>query len=325
MSFVSLAEHEARPSPPEDKRHALNGTPVVVDTLQDFIALPPLPKREHVLAPVLPAKGLAMLHAARGIGKTHAAMGMAYAVSTGGQYLRWRAPTPRKVLYVDGEMPAEALQARAHSLIAANPLKPPSSKHFRLLSMDRQDLGVSVNLAQPEHQALIERVIEDAELLVLDNLSTLVNGGRENDAESWNAMQGWLLQLRRRGISVLMVHHSGRSENARGTSKREDILDTVIRLSRPDDYDEEQGARFEVHLTKARGVHGDDALPFEAQLEVRDGADTWIVKVLRDAVLDQVLEMTRNRLSVRDIASELGLNKNKVNRLQGKLRQEGRL
>jgi hypothetical protein len=324
MSFVSLAEHEARPSPPEDKRHALNGTPVVVDTLQDFIALP-LPKREHVLAPVLPAKGLAMLHAARGIGKTHAAMGMAYAVSTGGQYLRWRAPTPRKVLYVDGEMPAEALQARAHSLIATNPLKPPSSKHFRLLSMDRQDLGVSVNLAQPEHQALIERVIEDAELLVLDNLSTLVNGGRENDAESWNAMQGWLLQLRRRGISVLLVHHSGRSENARGTSKREDILDTVIRLSRPDDYDEEQGARFEVHLTKARGVHGDDALPFEAQLEVRDGADTWIVKVLRDAVLDQVLEMTRNRLSVRDIASELGLNKNKVNRLQGKLRQEGRL
>ena len=72
-------------------------------------------------------------------------------------------------------------------------------------------------------------------------------------------MQGWLLKLRRLGKTVLLIHHSGRGENARGTSKREDVLDTVIQLKQPEDYDIEQGARFEVHLTKARGIHGDDA------------------------------------------------------------------
>jgi putative DNA primase/helicase len=167
--------------------------------------------------------------------------------------------------------------------------------------------------------------LDGTELLVLDNLSTLVNGGRENDAESWDQMQGWLLHLRRQGVSVLMVHHAGRSGHSRGTSKREDVLDTVINLRRPDDYDPDEGARFEVHLEKARGVFGDDALPFEAKMEIRDGAAQWSVTVLRDRVLDEIEELTRAGKTVRDIAAELGLHRCKVNRLQAKLREQGRL
>jgi hypothetical protein len=68
-----------------------------------------LPPRKTVLAPILPERGLAMLFAARGIGKTHVALGIAYAVSCGGDFLRWRADKARNVLYVDGEMPQEAL------------------------------------------------------------------------------------------------------------------------------------------------------------------------------------------------------------------------
>ena len=52
----------------------------------------------------------------------------------------------------------------------------------------------------------------------------------------------------------------------RGTSAREDIMDTVISLRRPREYSMAEGARFEVHLTKARGILGDDAKPFEANL-----------------------------------------------------------
>ena len=191
--------------------------------------------------------------------------------------------------------------------------------------MDCQPLGTSLNLARPEHQAAVEEKLEGAELLVLDNLSTLVNGGRENDAESWDGMQGWLLHLRRKGVSVLLVHHAGRSDNARGTSKREDVLDTVIYLKRPDDYDPEEGARFEVHLTKARGIFGDDALPFEARLDVVDGRDCWTCTTLQDREKEQVLDLSRDGMTVRDIAAETGLSKSRVNRLQAKLRAEGRL
>ena len=38
-------------------------------------------------------------------------------------------------------------------------------------------------------------------------------------------------------------------------------MDTVISLRRPREYSMAEGARFEVHLTKARGILGDDANP----------------------------------------------------------------
>ncbi len=293
-------------------------------TLGELVRLN-LPKRRQVISPIIPVRGLAMLYAARGIGKTHVALGLSYAVSCGTSFLRWQAYEPRRVLYLDGEMPAEALQERARQMIAATPHQPPGEDYFQLLSMDRQTLGMSLNLAKPEHQAALEPHLAGVELLVIDNISTLVSGGRENDADSWDAMQAWLLQLRRQGISVLLIHHAGRGENARGTSKREDVLDTVIQLKRPDDYDPEEGARFEVHLTKARGVFGDEALPFEAKLQVFDGQAHWTCNTLQDRELDQVEELSLEGKTVREIADQTGLSKSKVHRMQLKLRTEGRL
>ena len=138
-------------------------------------------------------------------------------------------------------------------------------------------------------------------------------------------MQAWLLQLRRRGVSVLMIHHAGRGENARGTSKREDVLDTVIHLKRPEDYTAAEGARFEVHLTKARGIFGQDAEPFETKLETLDGRAEWTMRGVQDQEVEQVLDMSNSRMSVREIAQELSISKSKVSRIQAALRSEGRL
>ncbi len=171
-----------------------------------------------------------------------------------------------------------------------------------------------LNLASELDQALVEAI--DAEVIFLDNRSTLVHGGRENDAESWDTVQAWLLRLRRLGRTVLLVDHAGRGGiAARGTSKREDVLDTIIHLKRPSDYEPDEGARFEVHLEKARGVFGDDARPFEARLETKDGADYWHVKSLEDANADRVIEATKEGLSSREIAKELGVSHSTVNRI----------
>lgn len=149
--------------------------------LREFAQLK-LPPRKMVLDPILPQKGLGMLFAGRGIGKTHTALGMAYAVSCGGEFLRWHAEKPRNVLYVDGEMPQQALQERLSAMMDASDKKPEDGA-FRLLCMDRQELGFTLNLANPKHQAVLDRHLDDVGFLVLDNLSTLMNGGPENDAE----------------------------------------------------------------------------------------------------------------------------------------------
>lgn len=227
------------------------------------------------------------------------------------------------MLYVDGEMPQEALQERLLATMKGG--RHPSDGAFRLLCMDRQPLGTSLNLADTKQQEAINSHLDGVELLVLDNLSTLVNGGPENDAESWISMQAWLLQLRRRGVTVLVVHHAGRGGNARGTSKREDVLDTVIQLKHPGDYDPGEGARFEVHLTKARGVFGEDALAFEAKLELdEEGLASWVCTDLKseDAEdLQKVLELSEGGKSIREIGDELSMSKSKVDRLLKKAKR----
>ena len=151
---------------------------------------------------------------------------------------------------------------------------------------------------------------------MLDNLSSLTAVIRDNDAESWNPIQEWLLRLRRRGVSVLIVHHAGKGGEQRGTSRREDVLDTSISLRRPSDYAPVEGARFEVHFEKARGIHGDRAKPFEAKLEIRDGASAWTIREIEDVNLARVKALLDDELSIRDIADETGLSKSTVHRLK---------
>ena len=95
--------------------------------LQELFALDIKP-RGMVLDPVIPEKGLVMLYATRGTGKTHVALGIAYAVATGSAFLKWRAERPRRVLLVDGEMPASALRERLQRVAAAE--DPPSLKQI---------------------------------------------------------------------------------------------------------------------------------------------------------------------------------------------------
>jgi hypothetical protein len=247
-----------------------------------------------------------MLYAPRGVGKTHLALRIAHAVATGGALLGWDAPEPKRVLFVDGEMPAVALQER---LRAMRDVAGRAGGWLSILSADDQEGGVP-DLAQAAGQRALEPVIGDASLIVLDNLSTLLRSGVENEAESWAGFQTWLLGQRRAGRSVLMVHHAGKGGDQRGTSKREDVLDTVIRLDRPDGYTAAQGARFNVSFTKARGFHGADAEPFEASL--CDGA--WSRQPIAAGIASAAQALRDGGHSQRAIADLLGTSAATVNR-----------
>ena len=69
-------------------------------------------------------------------------------------------------------------------------------------------------------------------------------------------------------FSVLIVHHAGKGGQQRGTSRREDVLDTSISLRHPEDYvPTGRVPGLKCISRKARGIHGEDAKPFEAKME----------------------------------------------------------
>jgi hypothetical protein len=279
-----------------------------------------IPERQMILDPVIPEKGLAMLYAGRGTGKTFVATAMSHAAATGSRFLKWQAPTPRKVLHCDGEMAAVELRQRFAQEMQATGIKPKPGM-LNILTADLIEFGIG-NLASTKVQAELEPWLEGVELLVLDNLSSLTAVIRDNDAESWSPIQEWLLRLRRRGVSVLIVHHAGKGGEQRGTSRREDVLDVSLSLRRPSDYVPTEGARFELHFEKARGIHGERAKPFEARLEIRDGASLWTIREIEDVNLSRVKALLDDEMSIRDIADETGLSKSTVHRLKKQIEAE---
>ena len=125
----------------------------------------------------------------------------------------------------------------------------------------------------------------------------------------------WLLELRRCGMSVLVGHHAGKGGKQRGTSRREDVLDSVMVLRRPSDYEPQEGARFEIHFEKSRGFTGDDAKAIEAKLETDNlGLATWKALALEDKLAAQIWELHEQELSIREIAKELSVSKSTVQR-----------
>jgi 5S rRNA maturation endonuclease (ribonuclease M5) len=282
-----------------------------------------IPEREMLLAPFLPTQGLVLLVAKRGVGKTHIALGIAYAVATGGTFLQWAAPTKKRVLYIDGEMPAVLMQERLR-MISTMTKKHPAD-YLQLITPDLQD-RVMPDLAHKEGRDMLESLINNIDLIVIDNISCLFRSGSENESESWQEAQEWALDLRRRGKSVLFVHHAGKSGHQRGTSKREDTLDSVIILKHPDDYKSEEGARFDVIFDKARHFSGEDAKSFQAQLITRNDISYWEVSdAPQEAEIARIAEMKKAGLTIKQIMQEMDLTKAQVEWRTSKAREEGLL
>jgi AAA domain/Homeodomain-like domain len=290
-----------------------SGAPILKPVSLQELLIMELKTRAAIIGGLLHELGIMMAFAWRGVGKTWFALNLAYAIATGGKFLRWEAARPRRVLYIDGEMPAIGLRERMEPIVLASEKKPPSDDYFRFLPADLHEYGLP-NLATVEGQAAVDQVLGDAEVIIFDNVSTLFISGRENEAESWLPVQAWLLKLRREGRAVIIVHHAGKGKSQRGTSRREDILDVVLNLRAPSDYEPSEGARFEVHFEKARGLSGKDTEPFEVKLETRDGKALWTTRELEDARGAEILELSKDGMSVRAIARELGMSKSAVQR-----------
>lgn len=278
-----------------------------------------LPERKVILDPILAQKSLMMLYGPRGLGKTHLALGIAWAVASGESFLKWTASRPHRVVYVDGEMAAVDLQARLRQFGS-----PPPGLDFLIADLNTKS-GMADLATAAGQSALLRAWGHRPDLLVLDNLSSLM-GVRRNNPDRWGEVQYWLMMLRRHGIAVLMLHHANKDGEQRGTSQREDALDVVLSMQRPADYTPQEGARFELHFEKARGLRGPDVEPIEVRLEVDSaGAPRWKWQPLEQTAFERAVALLRLGLKPVQVGRELGFAQARIYRMRDKARRLGLL
>jgi len=294
---------------------------VIAVGIKEFLQMQ-FPPRENILTPWLPTQGLGLIYGLRGIGKTMFAMWIAVTVAATGKFLKWTAENAYGVLYLDGEMPAIVDQERLSNIILSVDKEPTAP--LKIVTPDLQGWGMP-DLSTPEGQKAIEPHLEGISLVIVDNISTLCRQGRENEAESWLPVQEWGLRLRSKHISVLFIHHAGKGGLQRGTSRREDVLDAIIALKRPQDYHPDEGARFEVHFEKARNIHGDDVKPFEATLSTIGGKQVWLLKDIEDSLTTKVADLLNQGVAQHEIADILSISKGYVSKLNYKAKTQGLL
>jgi len=287
--------------------------PLVARDFSDFMATT-FPPRENILEPIIVTRSLTMIYGPRGIGKTFFSLYMALAIASGSSWLGWKASRAFKVLYIDGEMPAHVLQTRLEGVTRTLGIAPQPG-YLKIITPDLLSRPAP-DLASLEDQALVDQIAADVDVIFVDNLSCLYrSGGEENSSESVQFIADWALPHRSAGRAVVLIHHAGKNGQQRGTSKREDLLDVVIALRRPQDHSPQHGARFEVHFEKARHLFGADVEPFEAALSTdANGNQQWASRSLEGTLDARLIELGALGLSVTDMAKELGCSKGTVSK-----------
>ena len=293
------------------------------DAVLDFPAMLALqiPERK-LLVPFLPEGGSAMAYGPRGVGKTFFNLTLAASLCTGTPFLKWSAPPPTGVLYVDGEMNLDELRKRMAALLP----EPPKNGMLRFLTSHhvyntlQRDLVLTDEKVQEEITSILADNPE-LRVLIFDNISCLFVGIDEDKKTPWEPIGAWLVRLRHRGVTTLLVHHAGKGGQQRGTSGREDSLDTVIQLNKPADYSQEEGCHIEIVFTKCRSGMGDDVASLDAKLSESEGGLKWKWQPLEISKEEQAARLFREGVIYpKELAEELEISKGYASKLLKKIK-----
>lgn len=296
-----------------------NLTPVIIG-LNDLLNKE-IPDIEWITYPLIPQKGISLISAQRGIGKSWLAMGIAVAAASGFDFATFRSTKPRKVLYVDGEMPSKTLQGRFASIIKGfeTENKHVMAENLLIYGNDLQGEQPMFDLASQDKVDAFNKELKsigDVDLIIMDNIITLYTYNDENSASDWQRFNNWSKEQRKLGRAILWIHHTGKSveKGARGSSAIEALLDSSLLLKTPVGYSQKQGAYFTAEYTKSRNITGEAINSFNLKL-VANGDAISFVQEQPEPEIDtnnQIREMFKNGKTPKEIIESTGYSKTKV-------------
>jgi hypothetical protein len=223
-----------------------------------------LPEPKYLIDDLLREAGAAMVYGTAGVGKSWFVHTLALMIANGNFSIldgALKASQPGcNVLLVDGEMTMLDIQRRTIQLETAMGIEPPRGR-FKAYFKTLTPLGCNfIDLSNHEDKLRILNEVRrlDIKLLILDNISTLSPGLKdENAAAEWNALTDIIIGCKGMGCAVIFLHHTGKNGSYRGSSHLMAAIERSIKLdASTEDAVKFRGVKFVIEAGKDR--NGDD-------------------------------------------------------------------
>jgi KaiC/GvpD/RAD55 family RecA-like ATPase len=201
--------HAERPAAARSKPKPVLFTYADVPPVWDFVS-----NVNYIVADLIPEGAITMLTGDSGHGKTIFATALAGAIATGGQFLGQQA-VQRKVLYLDRENPLCLVK-----------------QHLFDLHIERTpDLIIWGCWCEhpadgPAAASLHEFARAEKPVLIFDSLIAFHTGNEQDASETRKYLQLYR-DLAAAGATVILLHHTGKSENAKQYRGSSDIKASV--------------------------------------------------------------------------------------------------
>jgi hypothetical protein len=262
----------------------------------------PVPKS---LWGVIAENSLNMIYAKPGSGKSFIATKIVHTICSGSPFLKWKGRGNMKAYHAEGEMDRGVLARRYTKIDAGAKEKLINPGDIHVFTYADRDEKVLPNIADPKMQERYEASFQDRRLILIDNLVTASDriGNLDDDCKIWGSIQKWLVKLRDRGFTIILIHHAGKSGLQLGTSMREVIMDTVIELTEIPRIHDSDSLKFDMHFRKSRHFYGEDLESLRVEMHNGDdGAHVWDWYPTRQAKLKEIKNFYMPGMTARQLA-----------------------
>lgn len=270
--------------------------------------------KQVILDPFLKKPELTLLYAERGLGKTWLCLNLAYSLATGTAFGNFTPQEKQKVFYIDGEIGKGTLSKRLSGIFNRY-AKTPEDGYLQFLTQEETG-GMMWNLSTVEGKTKIWSLIKDMDVIIIDNLMTCTmrQDQFDNPIRIWERMQTWLVNLRTRGKTVILIHHTNKMGDQAGTKDKENINDNVIALNRCKTEPLHKGAKFVLSFEKTRNL-AETPADTVWLLKSQGRALEWEVKAIKDSQRDYIRHLQGLNWKDGDIAKHLEISKSYLNEL----------
>jgi predicted XRE-type DNA-binding protein len=232
----------------------------------------------------------------------------------GGDFLRFASTGGNRVLLVDGELPAQLLQARLQKLVGVT--KPGQLLLRAVAKLEGHQMPLLRDeQAQEDFIKFCKK--HDRTVIIFDTRGACFGYDPATEMDAIQSVNRFLIRLRAEGYTVITTHHAGKNDTQRGRTDNDDHLDLIMKLERSDKDD----PLLSFNLTWEKVRYGDPLKPFSARFDDPDG---WELigdaakQLQEEAIRRLVLEMTEKEMSQEEIGKTLRIRKQRVGEIQRK-------